>query len=302
MEETARRTIARRNTMSSRRKSKPIYNYKIFRKIFRQLIASTLILICILSVKNIDTPFTRQISARMYNLLGNNFDYSIAYKKIAEFISKTNEEIANITQKEPKKQVDTAKNISKDNSTEKSHVAAKSSVDVEQINNVDQVDKEINKVKIAAPVISSLNSTEIDIKSVESDYKIGLPVKGTISSGFGLRTNPITKKEEFHPGIDIKANRGTAIFAAISGEVTEARKGTTFGNFIRIQSGKDIVTVFAHCDRLLVKKGQKVLKGQKIAEVGNTGMSLGAHLHFEILRAGRPLDPARLLNQYSSKK
>ena len=303
MEETARRTIPRRNITSNRRKSKPIYNYKIFKKIFRQLIVSALILICILSVKNIDTPFTKQISTRINNFLGNNLDYGKVSKSIADFIAKANGGgIASLLKKESEKQVDSAKNAFKSNIEEKSSVSAESTISLEQNNKPIQANKDMDEVKIALPVISSLNSTEIDYKGVESYFKMGLPVKGTTSSGFGLRTNPITKKEEFHPGIDIKANRGTAIYAVISGEVIEARKGTTFGNFIRVQSEKDVMTVFAHCDRLLVKKGQKVSKGQKIAEVGNTGMSLGAHLHFEIWRAGRPLDPARFFTEYSSKK
>ncbi len=298
MEETMRRTAPRRSTVSHRRKSKPIYNYKIIRKIIIQLIISGLILICILSFKNINSPFAKQVSTGLDRFISSNLDYSQAYKSVSDFAAKTGSMLKGFFYPASKKQAipnsDTSRVTNKD-------IPAEQEQSSEGKNKSNSEGASVNKSHIAAPVTSSINSIDPYVKSIKSNYKIALPLNGPVSSKFGLRINPITKKDEFHPGIDIKANMGTPIYAAISGEVIEARKGTTFGNFIKIQSGKDIITVYAHCNRLVVKKGQKVRLGQKIAEVGNTGMSLGAHLHFEVWKSGILIDPSYLYSQYASK-
>lgn len=297
MEETMRRTAPRRSTVSHRRRSKPIYNYKIIRKIIIQLIISGLILVCILSFRNIDSPFAKQVSMRLDSFISSNLDFSQVYKSVSDFAAKTGSMFKGFFYPSSKTQETSNSNASQ---TTNKDVPVEQQQNTEEENKTGSEGNQVNKSLIAAPITSSINSIEPNVKSIKSDYKIALPLNGPVSSKFGLRINPITKKEEFHPGIDIKANLGTPIYAAISGEVIEARKGTTFGNFVKIQSGKDIITVYAHCNRLVVKKGQKVRLGQKIAEVGNTGMSNGAHLHFEVWKAGILIDPSYLYSQYAS--
>ena len=139
--------------------------------------------------------------------------------------------------------------------------------------------------------VENVKQTTLELKA---KYKFSRPLKGELSSAFGIRINPMTDKEEFHPGVDFEANSGTIIRAVVSGVVIDARRGLTFGNFIRISTGTDVITTYAHCSKLLVKKGQKIKAGQKIALSGNTGMSTGAHLHVEITRDGRYVNPTEL--------
>jgi murein DD-endopeptidase MepM/ murein hydrolase activator NlpD len=118
-----------------------------------------------------------------------------------------------------------------------------------------------------------------------------VPVDGEIGSGYGERIDPFTKKLKVHKGIDIEAKQGSSIKSAQSGEVLEAAKEPTLGNYIKLKHDGGYITVYAHCSQLLVKKGQKIKQGDIIAKVGNTGASIGAHLHFEIWKDGKAVDP-----------
>jgi murein DD-endopeptidase MepM/ murein hydrolase activator NlpD len=108
------------------------------------------------------------------------------------------------------------------------------------------------------------------------------PVKGWMSSPFGYRINPITKKQDFHTGVDIAAPAGTPILASFSGRVEKAGQSTYYGNNLLLDNGNGVKTFYGHCKTLLVKKGQQVKAGDTIALVGSTGASTGNHLHFEI--------------------
>lgn len=99
-----------------------------------------------------------------------------------------------------------------------------------------------------------------------------------------------------HKGIDIAAEEGKKIKAAISGQVEEATNNSEYGNYIKIKQ-EDVLTVYAHCKKLKVSKGDKVEKGDVIATVGSTGKSTGPHLHFEIRLSGRYINP-RLVIQF----
>lgn len=115
------------------------------------------------------------------------------------------------------------------------------------------------------------------------------------SSSFGWRVDPFTGQMAFHEGLDFMAEVGTPIHAAASGIVTAAEHTPDYGNIVKIDHGSGVETRYAHTSRMLVKPGQRVEKGQLIAEVGSTGRSTGAHLHFEVRLNGVALDPRRYL-------
>lgn len=115
------------------------------------------------------------------------------------------------------------------------------------------------------------------------------------TSSFGLRIDPFTGKSAFHEGVDFIAEVGTPIMAAAGGVVVYSDYHPEYGNMIDIDHGNDLVSRYAHAAKRLVKPGQVVLRGQKIAEVGNTGRSTGPHLHFEVRHRGLPQNPTRFL-------
>jgi hypothetical protein len=117
-----------------------------------------------------------------------------------------------------------------------------------------------------------------------------------LGSVFGWRIDPITGHSALHTGLDFPASPGTAIFAAAGGVVVTQEYQPEYGNIIEVDHGNNLISRYAHSSRVSVKKGDLVKRGQKIAEVGNTGRSTGPHLHFEVLVNGIPQDPLKFLN------
>lgn len=121
------------------------------------------------------------------------------------------------------------------------------------------------------------------------------PARGRLSSGFGWRYHPVLGKKKFHNGQDIAMRIGTPVLAADSGVVLVSGWKGGYGNFVAIDHGNGISTCYGHNSRLLVKAEDKVVKGQTIALSGNTGLSTGPHLHFEVRRNGKPINPLPFL-------
>jgi len=118
---------------------------------------------------------------------------------------------------------------------------------------------------------------------------------GEVGSVFGWRIDPITTRSALHTGLDFRGNVGEPIWAAAGGVVVTQEYHVEYGNMIEIDHGNDLMTRYAHASRVLVKAGDLIRRGQKIAEVGNSGRSTGAHLHFEVLVQGVPQDPQKFL-------
>ena len=119
---------------------------------------------------------------------------------------------------------------------------------------------------------------------------------GQVGSAFGWRIDPFTGRSAMHTGLDFQADPGTAIQAAAGGVVVAAEYHLAYGNMVEVDHGNDLVTRYAHASRLLVKKGDLVKRGQKLAEVGSTGRSTGPHLHFEVMVQGVYQDPHKFLD------
>lgn len=124
----------------------------------------------------------------------------------------------------------------------------------------------------------------------------GMPTEsGFYSSNFGWRIDPFTGLNAFHEGIDFMAEVGTPILAAAGGVVVYAGPHPQYGNMVEVDHGNDLVTRYAHASKLVVKVGDVVLRGSKLAEVGETGRATGPHCHFEVRYRGAAQNPARFL-------
>ena len=127
----------------------------------------------------------------------------------------------------------------------------------------------------------------------------GLPVaKGWLSSYYGYRADPFTGKKKFHHGVDIAGKTGTSVLAAASGLVTYAGKKGGYGYLIEIDHGSGYVTRYGHNKEIVVKLGDVVKQNDVIAKMGSTGHSTGPHVHFEVMRNGKKVNPRKYL--YSS--
>jgi len=141
--------------------------------------------------------------------------------------------------------------------------------------------------------------TVITRESPESASSFQWPVHTRISSEFGMRKDPFTGESRFHQGIDLAAIEGTPVEACREGRVilSEYQKG--YGNVVVLDHGQGVTTLYAHNRENFVKVGEWIKKGAPVAEVGSTGRSTGPHLHFEVRRHGKYLDPLGFLAEGS---
>lgn len=129
------------------------------------------------------------------------------------------------------------------------------------------------------------------------DDSWGAPVRGRLSSRYGMRYHPILHRVKLHTGDDLAAAYGTPIRAAHAGRVLWAGWKKAYGNTIIIDTGNGITTLYGHASKLGVRAGQPIARGEYIGNVGSTGWSTGAHLHFEVRKNGRPINPTPYLHR-----
>jgi murein DD-endopeptidase MepM/ murein hydrolase activator NlpD len=152
------------------------------------------------------------------------------------------------------------------------------------------------QIDLSGSQLSALENVLLSRQLGQEIHPEGRPVStGYVSSGFGERVDPFTGGEEFHEGIDFAAPQGTGIHAVAAGIVTWAGPRGGFGNMVQIDHGNGYATRYGHAYRVLVHVGQTVQRGDVIGLVGNTGRSTGPHVHFEVLKDGREVNPAKFV-------
>jgi len=127
-------------------------------------------------------------------------------------------------------------------------------------------------------------------------YPSGRPIsKGWLSSYYGMRIHPISGRNEMHKGVDFAGKLGSPVVSVAKGIVVYAGKKGGYGNVVDIEHGNNYVTRYGHNSKILVEVGQQVEKNTQIAEMGSSGRSTGPHVHFEILKKGRPINPIKFI-------
>ncbi|PLX81820.1 MAG: peptidase M23 [Desulfuromonas sp.] len=134
-----------------------------------------------------------------------------------------------------------------------------------------------------------------DQSSLLAAKPVGWPVKGWMTSSFGMRRSPFTGKRKMHEGLDIAARTGTPIYATADGIVSQAGTRSGYGKLVVVEHGYGYKTYYGHNSKIFVQVGQRLKRGDKIAAVGNTGRSTGPHLHYEVHLNGVPLNPKKYL-------
>ena len=176
----------------------------------------------------------------------------------------------------------------------------------ENLKNINGLNKKNYKSGVKENIIENINVKNITdnqevqgIQNIQNENinnknfgKILWPVKsGRITSKFGNRNHPVLKSVKFHRGVDIAVSLGTPVYAGIRGIVTFAGKRGNYGNLVEIKGSDGIKVRYAHLSKIDVVAGQRVSDGEKVAETGNTGMSTGPHLHYEIIVDESPVNP-----------
>ena len=142
---------------------------------------------------------------------------------------------------------------------------------------------------------SSISQTQTDADLIKEKYSFIKPLEGVITSRFGIRESTSSIVSPFHTGIDIAADTGTVYYAAMEGTVVEASSEGAYGIHIKIVQD-DVATLYAHSNTIYVKEGDHINQGQELGEVGETGNATGPHLHFEIRKEERFVDPDDILD------
>lgn len=164
-----------------------------------------------------------------------------------------------------------------------------------------ETQRELDKLEADAQALTS-SIRDSGSSSSSSKYNGGImawpvPSCHTVSSGYGGRIHPTTGKYKFHGGLDIPGSYGSAIVAANSGKVIWAgNRGDSYGNYVIIDHGGGVSTLYGHSSKVLVSTGQRVSRGQRIANVGSTGRSTGPHCHFEVRINGSRVNPNPYVN------
>ena len=134
-----------------------------------------------------------------------------------------------------------------------------------------------------------------DQRSLLAAKPSGWPVKGWLTSSFGLRHDPFNGKRKMHEGLDVAARTGTSVIATADGIVSSLKTEPGYGKMVTIDHGYGYRTLYGHNSKFNVKVGQRVRRGDRIASVGNTGRSTGSHVHYEIRLNGVPVNPQKYL-------
>ncbi|MEZ4598549.1 MAG: peptidoglycan DD-metalloendopeptidase family protein [Syntrophotaleaceae bacterium] len=158
-----------------------------------------------------------------------------------------------------------------------------------------QIDEIRQAIDLRRESLDEIQGYFNDQRSLLAAKPKGWPTKGWMTSGFGRRKSPFTGERKMHYGLDIAARTGTSVTAAANGIVSKVATLPDYGKMVIIDHGYGYQTCYGHNSKILVKVGQRVKRGERIAEVGNTGRSTGSHLHYEVRLNGVPVNPRTYL-------
>lgn len=274
-------------------------DYRLLKKMLVQIVICLMIYGVFYSVHTTNYAFSNELVQSTQSILNYDVNLEEWYQKSFQFLS----QFFNKEEKEQSAETINEEKAGQEEKKEDNTIIQDSNE--QNKNNIENTSKE-NLKEEKNETISSQGNQESkntkenaqmkkDAEIVKKLCKFKMPLKGKISSEFGDREITLQGMTADHKGIDIAANRGTSITAAMAGTVSVADSNSEYGKFIKIVNG-DIMTVYAHCSSLKVKKGNKIKLGQTIAKVGSTGVSTGPHLHFEIRYKNRYINPRFIIN------
>lgn len=264
---------------------------KIVKKMMLQIVICTIIYFAFYFMNNSKLIFSEDVNTKTKELLSydislSNIEENQYFKNIKEYFNGLIGRIKNNGEESKNQKTENVTNEENTNSentqTQDANESTEKNQNAEPIGGAEEIAVEETKTQ-----------EEQDIDYVKQNINIIWPLTGVITSKFGSRTATEIVTAN-HYGIDIAGNTGTSIVSAIDGTVTQNSSEGDYGKHLRIENG-EIMTLYAHCSKLLVNEGDSVKQGQIIAEVGSTGRATGPHLHFEIRRENRFINPESIL-------
>lgn len=255
---------------------------RLLKKIIMQLVVCLVIYFVFYTIQNNEYIFSKEFLNKANEILSYDMNFAEIFENIKNnvmiFINN------NINKQENNNQ----------NQEAIGGAEIKQNQEISQENNFQETIEEEKKEENMEQQVQNLSQEEQDIQNVKKTSTFIKPIDGKITSAFGRRDEATGRVPKNHTGTDIAANMGTKIKSATDGEVVLASDEGDYGKHLKIQIG-EVSIIYAHCNTLYVKQGEKVVQGQEIAEVGSTGNSTGPHLHFEIRISERIVNPQNIL-------
>lgn len=274
----------RRNRIPAESINVPTNNKpSLMRKLFCQVLSS----ICIFGILYFLSQNNSQAMELIKPVLSEDTDFNQIYTRLDGFIKNIGNEMRNVeaiegNEVENNSVTDVQNNLANNIQLE-SNVTTVSSVQ----------DAQNGEEAMGGGDESIDSETDQDVIYIKKNGSFIKPISGRITSGYGPRT-PTDIVSANHAGVDIGANTGADIVASMEGKVEVVSSQGDYGNHLKITNG-EISTLYAHCSKIIVNEGDSIKQGQKIAEVGSTGRATGPHLHFEIRRNNKTVDPLKIV-------
>lgn len=274
----------RRNRIPAESINVPTNNKpSLMRKLFCQVLSS----ICIFGILYFLSQNNSQAMELIKPVLSEDTDFNQIYTRLDGLIKNIGNEMRNVetidnNEVENNSVTDVQNNLANDIQMESNVTTVSSVQDVQ------------NSEEAMGGGDESIDSeTDLDVIYIKKNGSFIKPISGRITSGYGPRT-PTNIVSANHAGVDIGANTGADIVASMEGKVEVVSTQGDYGNHLKITNG-EISTLYAHCSKIVVNEGDSIKQGQKIAEVGSTGRATGPHLHFEIRRNNKTVDPLKIV-------
>lgn len=254
---------------------------KLLKKMIIQIVACLCIYLIIHTIQSGNYIFSEDFMNKAREILSYDINFEEMYDNFSNiFINITNQSNENVNDK------------SDDNTNDNENTE----IIPPQEDGIGGADETVNSEQSNETNLENaqLSQVEQDIINIKNTTTFIKPVDGTVSSKYGQREPTTSTVPKNHTGTDIAANMGTKIKSATDGEVVLVSSEGDYGNHLKVQIG-EVSIIYAHCNSIYVKEGDKITQGQEIAEVGSTGNSTGPHLHFEVRISERTVDPQSIL-------
>ena len=295
---------------------------KRLKKMIIQIILCMTIYFVFYYITNNNYTISADLKNKCREILSYDISLSEMYKKISIQVTSIKEKyqqmIENVEQDNNEKEEQGEKidnEESQEQKVEENGEVENQKQNVEQQNNGENANEEVEpqaniEENIGGPIEEIANAElkigqekelteeeqmKKDSEEIKEKISFIKPLEGIVTSNFGWRNPKSSTVSKYHTGIDVGAKEGTNIISATNGKVVLASSEGSYGNHLKIQV-EDISIIYAHCLSLEVKEGDEIKQGQIIAKVGSTGNSTGPHLHFEIRRENRYVDPKLILD------
>jgi murein DD-endopeptidase MepM/ murein hydrolase activator NlpD len=276
--------------------SHQVRRFTIRSKVFRGFLAASVVLALGLSGLIVDYVMTNLDRNELQRLQVENLSQREELHRLAVRLEDLRQEMVVVAQNDAKVRVMAKLSAPKSDAMAGIGGPAGESDVSHEFNEIQQrIDEVRRQIDLRRESQEEIQGILNDQRSLLAAKPSGWPVKGWLTSSFGMRRDPFNGRRKMHKGYDVAARTGTPVIATADGIVSSVRTEPGYGKVVTIDHGYGYRTVFAHNSKYHVKVGQRVRRGDRVASVGNTGRSTGSHVHYEIRLNGVPVNPNKYL-------